>query len=88
VDAAACGTLLKKVAMLASGGPAMKSNKTSHARRVSIVPVYDDLPLPMRQQSFARFSDWIDGELQKLVARWERPAVRKDLGALDATDRR
>ena len=50
--------------------PAMKSDKMSYVRRVLITRRPVDVPVRVSLRSYARFADWLDGELRKLVARW------------------
>jgi len=48
----------------------MKSDKMSYVRRVLIARVHQEPPLRVRLRSYTQFSDWLDVELIKLVARW------------------
>ena len=48
----------------------MKSDKMSYVRRVLITRRPADVPVRVSLRSYARFADWLDGELRKLVARW------------------
>jgi hypothetical protein len=53
----------------------MRSDKISYARRMLIARGCNELPLRVRRRSYAEFSDWLDGELAKLVARWSLPVA-------------
>jgi hypothetical protein len=61
----------------------MKSNKSSFVRglfRGSLVPrEYLISPLQVRMGAYTQFSNWMDDELRKLVARWGHLApVRRE----------
>jgi len=57
----------------------MKSDKMSYLRRVLIARVHQEPPLRVRLRSYTEFSDWLDIELIKLVARWA-PGVGRRKG--------
>jgi hypothetical protein len=48
----------------------MKSDKMSYVRRMLITRRPADVPVRVSLRSYARFADWLDSELRKLVARW------------------
>ena len=59
----------------------MKSDKMSYVGRVSIARVHQEPPLRVRLRSYTQFSDWMDVELIKLVARWHPGVVRRRIGS-------
>ena len=56
---------------------AMESDKLSFGRRVLIARPLDDTPVRVRLRAYAQFSDRLDAELRKLVARWSPAASRR-----------
>jgi hypothetical protein len=56
----------------------MKSDKMSYVRRVLITRRPADVPVRVSLRSYARFADWLDGELRKLVARWSPHVPSRD----------
>lgn len=53
----------------------MKDSKQNLAHAVWIERDYWDVPVRVRLRPYVQFSCWLDGELQKLVARWAHTAA-------------
>jgi hypothetical protein len=58
----------------------MTSENTQLARAVKIGRGYWDVPVRVGLRPYVRFTLWMDGQLQKLVARWAHTAAPNALG--------
>lgn len=53
----------------------MKGHKSDLARALLIARDHWDVPVRVRLRPYVEFSRWMDGELEKLVARWVHTAA-------------